>query len=132
MDRSNDLCKSRSRKADLFIRVNTGKHLCISKDAIRKLGSPKELLFWWNKNNRVFLISPCCERSRYSVQIPDYFYRHMNGQRLRSRQLLFALQETLGLSSNTVIKVPGKYVISLNAIVFPLMNAELEVYSNEQ
>ena len=110
----------RARSNDLAIRVDIGNEIGMNKTVIEALNHPKNLNFWWSKNERVLAISAADNPTDRSIPIPDFFYKTRNGSKIRNWKLIRAVKTLANWEDNSVHLLTGEFVPELHMVVFRL------------
>jgi hypothetical protein len=113
----------RARPNGLTVRIDAGVIMGLNRTVLKMLKSPAHLHFWWGEREKVLAISAADEPTDLSVPLPEYFYGHKSGCRLKNVKLLQAIKGLTGWEDGTRHLLDGEFVPELNLIVFKTDNA---------
>lgn len=76
--------------------------ILLTRTAIRQLGNPTHLSFWYDETNGTLIISPAAKDDRDAYEIPEYFWRDTNQScEVARHAFLKALQYRLNWESGS-------------------------------
>ena len=115
------------------IRVNLGKKIFINKAALRCLGSPENIHFWWSESEKVLLISSAPEKTPLSHSVGKYCYSPRQRLRIQNRDFMAAIMKITNWRAGTIYKIMGEYVPEIDMVAYRINDAmELKDFSMEE
>lgn len=96
-------------------------HVYIS--ALRDIGSPKRICFMIDEHGESLLISPYGSKDFKSHKVPASVYAGSDSFRICSVRLCRLIASLHSWNANCSYRVPGKYSLKYNVVVFSLTDA---------
>ena len=120
----------RSLNRGIIIRIKVGCEIGLYKSALRALGCPTNIHFWWNENKKALFVSAANEITDMSIPVHKDYYNYMNGLKISNKQLLRAIQMLFNWEDGAEKKIRGNFIPELKMIEFKANGKVTEVLSN--
>ena len=114
--------KERPPKIHMFL----GKRFIINKIALKQIGNPQNLVFWWNERENMLLISGNDEKTPQSYEVKKCYYENKITLKIQTKSLISAIMSLTGWGANAVYNVFGEYIPELNMLCFRMSDVIVE------
>jgi hypothetical protein len=100
------------------IRLMNGCDISIYKSVLRALGSPRYILFWRCKEEKLLCITGSETKTDCSISVSDCYYKNRSGLKFRNVALYRAIAEMFDRKGTDNINLIGRALPKHQMVVF--------------
>ena len=100
------------------LRVCGDEYITVNRSALRLIGSPRNIQFWWSGQENMLLIGGCGAITQQSFGVADYYYHKSISLKIQNKNLISIILSLTRWKKHAIYHAYGVYFPELNMMGF--------------